>query len=276
VPAAGNAAVTVVIACFNYGRYLREAIASVTSQDAGAPRVIVVDDGSTDSATRAVLDEIATDGVHVLRQENRGVSAARNSGLALASTPYVLVLDADDRLAPGALAAMREPLDRDPALGFAYGYMRLFGEMSGVVRFPAYDPYRLLYRHTIGLSALMRAEVVDATGGFDPGFPHYEDWELWVNALAHGFQGRLVDAVTLEYRRHGAAKLGTDRRAYRHAWRSLRRKHAALYADERIARASALGPPQRLVHRWFWGPRPMPARLELALHRVLWRPRPSA
>jgi GT2 family glycosyltransferase len=151
----------------------------------------------------------------------------------------------------------------------------MFGEMSGIVRFPGYDPYRLLYRHTIGLSALMRAEVVEATGGFDRGFPHYEDWELWVNALAHGFAGRRVDAVTLEYRRHGSAKLRADRRAYRQAWRSLRRKHAALYADERIARDSALGPVQRLAHRWFWGPRPMPAGVELALHRVVWRARPS-
>ena len=185
------------------------------------------------------------------------------------------MLDADDRLAPGAPAVMRAPLERDPALGFSYGYVRLFGAMSGVVRFPGYDPYRLLYRHTIGLSALMRAEVVDATGSFNPDFPHYEDWEPWVNALARGFEGRRVEAVALEYRRHDGAKLGADRRAYHHAWRNLRRKHAALYADERIARDSALGMAQRLAHRWFWDPRPMPAGVELALQGALWRARPS-
>ena len=67
-----------------------------------------------------------------------------------------------------------------------------FGDMCGIVRFPDYDPYRLLHRHTVGLTALARGEVLDATGGFDPGFPHYEDWELWVHALAHGYEGRRV------------------------------------------------------------------------------------
>ena len=86
--------------------------------------------------------------------------------------------------------------------------------MSGVVRFPDYDPYRLLYRHTIGLTALARADLLTATGGYDPAFPHYEDWELWVHALARGHEGRRVDAVTLEYRRHGGTKLTADRRLH--------------------------------------------------------------
>ena len=107
-----NDDVTAVIACFNYGRYLREAVDSVLAQGA---RVVVVDDGSTDPGTHAVLDELA---VEVVRQENRGVCAARNAGLALVDTPYAIVVDADDRLAPGALDAMRAPLDADPALGF--------------------------------------------------------------------------------------------------------------------------------------------------------------
>jgi glycosyltransferase involved in cell wall biosynthesis len=267
-----NADITVVVACFNYGEFVGEAVESAVDQRGGPPSIVVVDDGSTEPETHAALAALEADGIRVVRQENRGVSAARNAGLALSATPYVLVLDADDRLAPGALVALREPLDRDASLGFSYGFMRLFGDMSGTIRFPGYDPYRLLHRHTIGLSALMRTEVFAATGGFDAAFAHYEDWELWVNALAHGFEGVRIDAVTLEYRRHGGTKLRSDRRQYREAWRRLRRKHAGLYADREIARRSTLGPAQRLVHRWFWGPRPIPASVELALHRLLWRP----
>jgi hypothetical protein len=115
--------------------------------------------------------------------------------------------------------------------------------------------------------------VLDATGGYDAAFPHYEDWELWVHALAHGYEGRRVDAVTLDYRRHGDTKFAGDRRNYRAAWRALRRKHAALYArrDEFAAR-SALGPAGRAAYRWFWGPRPVPASIESAVHRRRWRP----
>jgi glycosyltransferase involved in cell wall biosynthesis len=260
-----NDDVTAVIACFNYGRYLREAVGSVQAQGA---RVVVVDDGSTDPETHEVLDALTVD---VVRQENRGVCAARNAGLARVETRYAIVVDADDRLAAGALDAMRAPLDADPALGFAYGTMRFFGAWEGELRFPDYDAYRLLYRHTIGLSALMRREVAEDTGGFDPAFETYEDWELWLNALAHGWRGRRVDAVTLEYRRHPAtSKLVEDRRRYRRHYAALRRKHAALYARAgELAREGRVGPVQRGVYRWFWGARPVPARLEGFLHRRL-------
>jgi len=261
-----NADVTAVVACFNYGRFVGEAVESLLSQEGGAPHVIVVDDGSTDPATQVVLDALPP-GVEVIRQDNRGVSEARNTGLARAATRYAIVLDADDRLAPGALATMREALDRDPGIGFAYGSMRFFGDWKGVLHFPPYDPYRLLYRHTIGLSALMRREVAEDTGGFDPDFEHFEDWELWVNALAHSWRGRRVEATTLEYRRHGASKQAADRDQYRKYFRKLRRKHAALYARRaELARESGLGLGARVLYRYYWGPRPLPASLEQALY----------
>jgi glycosyltransferase involved in cell wall biosynthesis len=264
------AEITVVIACFEYGRYLGEAVASARAQGAD---VVVVDDGSTGAETTEALERVAGPGVEVLREEHRGVCATRNAGLRRVETPYALVLDADDRLADGALAALREPLDADPRLGFTFGHMRLFGARSGVLRMQPYDPYRLLYRHMIGLSALMRREVIEATGGFDPEFEQYEDWELWLNALEHGWRGRLADTVVLEYRRHPGAesKLRADRRRYRRFYGRLRAKHAGLYdrAGE-LARESSLGPLDRLAHRAFWGPRPLPAGVEHAVQQLLW------
>jgi glycosyltransferase involved in cell wall biosynthesis len=259
--------VTVVIACFNYGRFVPEAVESARSQGA---HVIVVDDGSTDPATHAALRELPQD-VEVVKQENQGVCAARNAGLQRAATPYLLALDADDRLAPGALEALQATLDGDASLGFAYGHMRFFGDWQGELRFPPYNPYTLLYRHTIGLSALMRREVFEATGGFDQQFETYEDWELWLHALEHGWRGKQVDIVALDYRRHGTTKLGEDRRRYRAHFRQLRRKHAALYARaDELARESGTSLPSRLVHRLYWGPRPVHAGIEGALWKLRW------
>ena len=73
----------------------------------------------------------------LIRQANAGLSAARNAGLRAADTPYLIVLDADDRLAPAALSLLRKPLDRDPRLGFTYGIAQFFGEWEGSLRFPA-------------------------------------------------------------------------------------------------------------------------------------------
>ena len=268
-----NSDITAVVTNYNYARFLGEAVESLRAQAGGPPRIVVVDDGSTDADVDAALERVAEAGAEVLRQSNQGVSAARNAGLARLETPYLLVLDADDRLAPGALTALRATLERDAGLGYAFGHMRFFGAMSGVMRLPDYDPYRLLYRHTIGLTALARASVFEATGGYDPAFPHYEDWELWVHALARGFEGRRVDAVTLDYRRHAGTKFAADRRNYHVAWRALRGKHAALYArGDELARRSSLGPAGRALCRYFWGPRPLPAAVETAVHRLIWRP----
>lgn len=264
--------VTVVITCFELGAYVGEAVDSARSQ-AGPPHVVVVDDGSRQPATLTALNALP-DGVELVRQENRGAAAARNAGLARVRTPYALVLDGDDRLADGALERLRQPLDADPRLGFAYGLMEQFGEMSGVLRFPPYDPYALLYRHTIGLSALARTAVFEQTAGFDAAFGAYEDWELWLHALARGWRGRQVPAVTLHYRRRTGSKHAADRREYRAAVRRLRAKHRDLYARRaELARESALGPLRRAVYRGYWGPRPVPAAVETALYRLLWRPR---
>jgi glycosyltransferase involved in cell wall biosynthesis len=262
---------TVVITCFNYAGYLEEAVESVLAQDP-EPHVIVVDDGSTNPDTNVVLDRLPNR-VEVIRQENRGVSSARNVGLGRATTPFLFLLDADDRLPAGALATLRAELDRDPITGFAYGLTRFFGDWEGIRRFPPYDPYRLLYRHTVGLSALMRREVFESTGGFDPSFDQYADWEFWLNALSRGWRGVQVQAVTLNYRRHGTAMSVENRRKYRDEFARIRRKHRELYENRaRLARESELGPVGRAVHRGFWGLRPIPATLEQKLYARYWRP----
>jgi glycosyltransferase involved in cell wall biosynthesis len=271
VPATHHDDVTVVVTNFNYGRFLPEAVDSALAQEGGAPNVIVVDDGSTDPDTLAVLERLPA-GVRLERQANAGVAAARNAGLALTQTPYVMLLDADDRLCARALSALRAPLDADPRLGFAYGITRFFGAWEGEMTMPPYDPYKLLYRHTIGTTALMRRELVAAIGGFDPAFRGYEDWEFWLHALGEGWRGHRVDEVTFEYRRHGSTKLAADRLEYRHWYRRLRVKHAELYARRaELGRESSLSPLGRAVYRWWWGARPMPARVEHALHALLWR-----
>lgn len=268
-----NDDITVVIPCFNYGHFLLEAVTSALAQDGGEPAIIVIDDGSTDPSTHAVLAELP-DRVRLVRQENAGVAAARNAAIPLLTTRYVLMLDADDRLGTGALTALRAPLDADPSLGFSFGIMRFFGEWGGVLRLPPYDPFGLLYRHTIGLSALMRRELCEAVGGYDPAFGGYEDWDFWIAALRHGWYGTFVEAETVHYRRHGTSRHFEARYRYRETYRQLKRKYPDLYGPagrRALAARSRLGWFGRQVYRFWWGPRPLPARLEIGLQALLWR-----
>jgi glycosyltransferase involved in cell wall biosynthesis len=268
-----NDDITVVLTCFNYGAYLAESVQSVLSQDGGAPCVMVIDDGSTDTHTLAELERLP-DGVELVRQANAGPAEARNVGLRLARTPFALVLDADDRLAADALQRLREPLEAEPSLGFSYGIMRFFGAWEGVLRMPPYDPYGLLYRHNVGAVALIRRELFEDVGGYDPAFEGYEDWEFWLHALERGWRGRRVEAVTLHYRRHDQTRSAGARPHYRASFRQLRRKHPELYGRaqrRRLGAESDLGRAARLLYRWWWGWRPLPARVELALQSFLWR-----
>lgn len=269
-----NDDITVVITCFNDGAYLSEAVVSALEQEGGKPRVTVVDDGSTDAETVRALDRLP-ESVKLIRQTNAGTSAARNTGLAAARTPYLIVVDADDRLAPAALRLLRLPLDHRPHLGFSYGVMRFFGDWDGTLSFPPYDPYKLLYRHIIGLAALMRSQLFEQVGGFDSAFSGYEDWEFWLHAMSRGWHGQKVDAVTYMYRRHGYSRHLGARFHYRATFRQLRRKHAELYdrqGQQRLLSQSGLRAWERFIYRWWWGLRPLPARAELALQSVHWRP----
>jgi glycosyltransferase involved in cell wall biosynthesis len=270
-----NGDVTLVITCFNYGAFLGDALQSALAQEGGPPQITVVDDGSTDAATTAALERLPP-GVALIRQENAGLAAARNTGLRRATTPYLIVLDADDRLAPGALRAMRAPMDRDPQLGFCYGVTEFFGDWQGTLSFPDFDPYKLLYRHIIGSTALMRRELYEQTGGYDSAFRRYEDWDFWLGAVAQGWRGVKIPETTLLYRRHGYTMNFDARAGYRRWYGRLRRKHATLHSRTgrtALAAQSDLGPLGRGVYRWWWGGRPLPSRVEGLLQAVLWRVR---
>ena len=195
-----------------------------------------------------------------------GTPAWRASRLPSHSSSTLTTVFAD------ALQLLRLPLEREPALGFSYGRMRFFGDWEGVLRFPPYDPYALLYRHTIGLSALMRREVIEDTGGFDEDFLYFEDWELWLDALEHGWRGLQVDAVTVEYRKHGGSRSARTG-ALPARLPALEAKHAALYARApELAGESPLGPSGGSFIALL-GPAASACPLEQALYRLYFSPR---
>ncbi len=267
--------ITVVIPCFNHGRFLRESVDSALRQHGGPPQVIVIDDGSTDEGTIRALDALPNE-VDVVRQENAGLANARNAAFERANSDLLLMVDADDRLTPDALDALRPPLETNPDVGYCYGLMRLIGAWSGVVRFPDFDPYILLHRSIAGAQlGLIRRRCWEDTSGFDPDVIGYEDWDFCLSALEKGWRGLQIPKVTHEYRKHESSMQEEKRRRYREFYRQLRRKHADLFARRgEFAAESPLNPLQRLVYRTFWAWRPIPGRLETALYRnVIFRRR---
>jgi glycosyltransferase involved in cell wall biosynthesis len=116
-------AFSVIVPTYNYARYLQRALDSILAQERSDYEIVVVDDGSTDDTAEVVrrYQDKATRRIEYVFQNNRGLSAARNHGISLASGEYLLFLDADDELLPGALRQFHSALERTPGLDFVVG-----------------------------------------------------------------------------------------------------------------------------------------------------------
>jgi glycosyltransferase involved in cell wall biosynthesis len=240
--AAGTSLVSVIIPSFNQARFLTDSLASVATQKSYSRReVIVVDDGSIDDPASVVA---RFEDIRCLHQVNRGTAAARNHGLHESRGHYVVFLDADDRLLPGALEVGVDALDRNPGCGFVYGHVRLVGSDGTDCRCPTETPvtgahYReLLARNYIWTpgAVMYRRAAVDAVGGFDPRAGGSADFDLNIRIARHWpihCHGRTV----LDYRVHPDSQSSDPAYMLRSAV-AVRRRHRRLARRAREERAA--------------------------------------
>jgi glycosyltransferase involved in cell wall biosynthesis len=199
--------VSVVIPCFNLGQYVDEAVGSVLQQSFPDVEIIIVNDGSTDVATRDLLGDYVRPKTRVISTENRGLARARNLGISMARGEYVCALDADDRLHPMHLERTVRVLDERPDLAFASCWLQSFGDEEWTWKQERCDFPTLLGECTVCTASLVRTSAVRAVGGFDERMPDqgYEDWELWINLVANGYPGTIIPEVLFYYRRRAGS-----------------------------------------------------------------------
>lgn len=202
-----NPAVTVVIPCFNQGAFVDDAVRSVLAQTRQDVEIVIVNDGSTDPDTVALLRNYERPATRVLHSENRGLAAARNLGIRQARGRYVCALDADDCLMPAHVERTAGLLDTHPDLAFASCWLETFGDEQWTWQPERCDFPALLAECTVCTAALVRRDAVLAVGGFDEGMPAqgYEDWDLWIGLVARGFTGAIVPEVLFRYRRRAGS-----------------------------------------------------------------------
>lgn len=198
----GAPKVSVIIPCFNHGEFLPEAVASVTATKRDDAEVIVVDDGSTDERTRAETDKLIAQGIKVIRQENKGLAAARNVAIAAAQGEYILPLDADNRLRPAYIEHGIRILDANPQVGVVYGDAGYMGTRVGHWHVGPFNRSWLLQGNYIDACAVYRRSVWEQNGGYDGTMPvqGLEDWDFWLGALQHGWQFAYVPEILFDYR----------------------------------------------------------------------------
>ena len=204
---------SIVIPCYNAGRFLGDTLASIAAQSRAVAEVVLVDDGSTDDS--AAIAERAGPPVRVIRQINQGESVARNAGLRAAGGDYVLFLDADDLLGreaierlsdavaavPGSVAVMGSSLfTDDPDAPFETHLPRYHALLPGIIETNFGPPHCWLVPRSLALDV----------GGFREDLQHSEDWEFWGRLALAGAPLVTVAYPGALYRRHPGSQVATS------------------------------------------------------------------
>jgi glycosyltransferase involved in cell wall biosynthesis len=223
--------ISVIIPCFNHGEFLSETVTSVTGAKRDDLELIVVDDGSTDQRTREEVDALCGQGIRTIRQENKGVAAARNAAILASQGQYIFPLDADDHLRPGWIDQGIRILDSDPQVGVVYGDEEFFGTQTGRWHTGPFDLDRLLQFNYIPVSALYRRSVWEQNGGYDGTMPvqGFEDWDFWLGAFEHGWRFAYLPEIFIDYRRANESMLTHALGFNAQTEEFIAKKHGPLY-----------------------------------------------
>ncbi len=198
-----NPKVSIIIPCYNQGGYLEEALQSITRcKDNSIYEIVIVNDGSTDSATIAILKELSTKGFNVINQLNKGVGAARNTGIKAAVGDYILPLDADNKIRPEYIYEGIKLLDENPQLDVVYTNAEYFGEKTGLWESGEFNLQRLMLENYIDACAVFRKSTWERVGGYDENMPvmGYEDWDLWLRIAFRDGKFKYINKIMFDYR----------------------------------------------------------------------------
>lgn len=212
--------VSIIIPCFNGERFLREALASVGRQRYPHVETLIVDDGSTDGS--AAIAAAIGERVRYVYQQNRGLPAARNTGLRHVRGELITFLDVDDVYRDDKIDLQAALLERNPGLGIVVGRMqktRFAGFEDGRQVFAPYEePAPAL---SMGCAMIRRA-VFDRVGAFDETRTYCDDWDWFMRVREAGLEIRMHDEVVSEYRRHDSNMTNKAEIGNRHTLQMLK------------------------------------------------------
>lgn len=215
--AAEQPLVSVIVPCYNYAEYIGDALNSVLAQCYENFELIVVDDGSRDNSAEIIeqtllrsLPDSRVKRVEFVRQENQGVSAALNTGLALAQGVFVATFDADDVMPAGRLALQAAYLSEHPEVGCLGGVAIRIDEQGSLL--PKKHKSRQVRRYAFqqaladalvvgGNIAVYRRDVMISVGGYDPAIK-VQDFQMTLKVAYAGYYVDVLPEVVTLYRKH--------------------------------------------------------------------------
>jgi glycosyltransferase involved in cell wall biosynthesis len=195
--------ISIIIPCYNHGKYIREAIESVEQcTDKNLYEIIIINDGSTEAVTIEELQKLSLEGYHIINQNNLGLGAARNNAIRLAKGEYILPLDSDNLIFKEYIYDSIKILDEKKDVSMVYGNSEYFGEKSGVHHVGDFNLQKMMIGNYIDACAVYRKSTWVDLGGYDEKMPvmGMEDWDFWLNMIFHGYEFLYVPKTLFKYR----------------------------------------------------------------------------
>jgi FkbM family methyltransferase len=236
----GTPLVSVIVTCFNYGRFLAEAVESVAAQTFRDFEVIIVNDGSTDDSAKVAEQLVAKHKdscrLFTIHTQNTGQpAAARNIGIAAARGRYILCLDADDKIDHTYLEKAVRVMEQHPETGVVYSHIRHFGTLQSVYQCGAFELATLARDNVLPYCSLYRREIWDRLGGYRLNIRGYEDWDFWLGMAELGWKGELIPEPLFFYRKHEAGLLATSNPRREALLATLAINHPHIYGPQLVA-----------------------------------------
>jgi len=206
--------VSIIIPCYNQGRFLDTAIRSALAQSHQDVEVIVINDGSTDETEQVASRYEHDPRFHLINQSNSGLPAARNRGIRESNGLFLNFLDSDDWLESDMVRSLVAILDENPSIGFAYCDIQIVpaddssenpysvGKARQVINGDIFDSL-IIGGYFPPQTVLIRRSVLDKIGNFDEMLGGHADYDLWLRAAVHGYKALYLDKKLAHYRMHG-------------------------------------------------------------------------
>lgn len=191
--------ISIIIPCYNDGKYLPDLLESIRFQADINFEVIIVNDGSTEEKTIDYL-KLIQGHYTVKHKSNGGPSSARNYGIQSAKGDYILLVDADDILVSSYFEKALTVLKENEDIDLIFGDCLYFGIQNKYWK-TNWDENQQFYKNQLSITTLFRKTIWKETGGFDESMiDGYEDWEYWLHAMSKGFNFSYVPGISFKYR----------------------------------------------------------------------------
>lgn len=192
--------ISVIIPVYNGAEFLKEAVDSVIQQNIKDIEIQMVDDGSTDN-TKEVIMSLPYDCIHYSYQENKGASAARNTGLRKAKYDFITFLDCDDVWPAGKLQRQMDIFKDNPQLKVVGGLIDYFYMAGSEYRKSDFKVDQPVFNVQLG-ALMIRKEVIETIGYFDEQIVYAEDQDWLMRIREKKIPVQIFDEVMLRYRIH--------------------------------------------------------------------------